>query len=111
MNSAVRSKMLGVVVALSLVASGFAADQTTDDPAAMAAQYTQQALDLRAGAKRHAETAKMHRSGLAGSSKTSHASIVQHCEKIASNLNAAAIETEALAATYRKMAAEKPATK
>lgn len=80
MNSAVRSMMFGVVVALSMAAPGFAADQTAEDPAAMAAQYTEQAADLRASAKRHADSARMHRYGMGGSSKTSHESIVQHCD-------------------------------
>ncbi len=111
MSLAVRSMLAGGLIALTLMTPAFGAGQTAEDPAAMAAQYTKQAVDLRASANRHADLAKMHRSGLAGSSKTSHESIVQHCEKIASSLNAAATETEALAATYRKMAAEKQASK
>jgi hypothetical protein len=44
---------------------------------------------------------KMHKAG-AGSSKVNHDGIVKHCDAIAKNLRAAAAESEALAAEYRK---------
>ena len=61
--------------------------------------------DLRAKADKHAKLAKMHDAG-SGGSKTAHASIAQHCEKIAANLRTAADESEALAATYSDLAAQ-----
>lgn len=111
MSPAIRSILVGVIAAFSLGAPVPAAEQSMPDPAAAAAQYTRQASELRASARRHADLARMHRAGLAGGGKSSHESIVQHCEKIASNLNAAATESEALAAVYRGMAAEGPAKK
>jgi hypothetical protein len=111
MTTSVRMILAGAVVALSLVAPVIGAVPPAENPAAMAAQYTKQAAELRASASRHADLAKMHRSGLAGSSKTSHESIAVHCDNIAASLNAAAAETEALAATYKKLAAEQPARK
>jgi hypothetical protein len=98
--------LLGLVVALGLASAVRAADTASEDPAALAAQYTQQAADLRAKADKHAKLAKMHDAGT-GSSKTAHASIAQHCEKIAANLRTAADESDALAATYSELAAQK----
>lgn len=111
MNTSTRSTLMGLVVALSLVVPVMAAEPLTENPTAMAAQYTKQAADLRASASNHAKQAKLHRMGMGGSSKTSHEAIAVHCDNIAASLNAAAAETEALAATYKKLAAEKPATK
>jgi hypothetical protein len=48
----------------------------------------------------------MHEAG-AGGSKASHASLAQHCNKIAADLRSAADESDALAATYRDLAAQK----
>ncbi len=78
-----RSLFLGAALAVLLVSQAGAADRAGQEPAAMAARFTRQAADFRANATKHAEMAKAHRSGLAGSSKTSHMSVVQHCEKIA----------------------------
>jgi hypothetical protein len=98
--------LLGLVVALGFASAVRAADPATEDPAALATQYTQQAADLRASAEKHAKSAKLHEAG-AGGSKSSHASITQHCNKIAADLRAAADESDALAATYRELAAQK----
>lgn len=111
MNRAFRSMLFGAVIACAMVAPIVAAEQPVEDPAAMATQYAAQAADLRASAARHAKIAKMHRSGSAGSSKTSHASIATHCEKIAAKLNDAASDTDALAAEYRKLATAKAPVK
>jgi Mg-chelatase subunit ChlI len=99
--------LLGLVAALWLVSAVRAADTASEDPTALAAQYTQQAADLRAKADKHAKLAKMHDAGSVSSSKTAHASIAQHCEKIAANLRAAADESDALAATYSELAGQK----
>ena len=98
--------LLGLVAALGLVSAVRAADTASEDPAALAAQYTPQAADLRAKADKHAKWAQMHSAG-SGSSKIAHASIAQHCEKIAANLRAAADESDALAATYTELAGQK----
>lgn len=104
MNHSFRSMLLGGIVACALVAPAVAAEQSLEDPAALATQYAAQAADLRASAAQHAKIAKMHRTGMAGSSKTSHESIANHCEKIAASLNDAAVEADALAAEYKKAA-------
>ena len=98
--------LLGLVAALGLASAVRAADTASEDPAALAARYTQQAADLRANADKHAKLAQMHDAG-SSSSKTAHASIAQHCEKIAANLRMAADESDALAATYRELAGQK----
>lgn len=111
MTTPVRSMLAGLVVALSLVAPVMAAETPVENPAAMATQYTKQAADLRASASKHAQQARLHRAGMGGGGKTSHESIAVHCDNISVSLNAAAAETEALAATYKKLAAEQPAKK
>ena len=111
MATSFRMMLPGLVVALSLVAPVMGAEPAGESPAAMAEQYTRQAADLRKSAARHAELAKMHRSGSPAGSKTSHLSIAVHCENIAKNLNAAAAESEAMATIFRKLPADTPATK
>ena len=98
--------LLGVIVALGTVSIASAADTSSEDPAALAAQYSKQAADLRASAQKHEQSAKLHDAG-AGSSKSAHASISQHCKSIAESLRKAADESDALAATYRDLAAQK----
>lgn len=104
MNHSFRSMLLGGIVACALTAPAMAAERSPGDPAALATQYAAQAADFRVSAAQHAKTATMHRSGMAGSSKTSHESIANHCEKIAASLNEAAVEADALAAEYKKAA-------
>ena len=105
MRIAVRTiaKSLALAVAatalLGVVAS--AAEPAQESPAAVVATLEKQAADLRATADKHENMAKMHRGG-AGSSKVNHDSIARHCDAIAKKLRAAAKESEALAAEYRK---------
>jgi hypothetical protein len=98
MTTSIYSMLLSSVVALSLVTPAIAAEPMTESPAVPAAQYTKQAAELRASASSHAQPAKSHRSGMGGGGKMSHESIATHCDSIAASLNAAAAETEALAA-------------
>lgn len=100
-----RSLLAALAAAVALLAPVViaSAEEPTDDPAALAATYDKQATELRASAERHAKIARMHRTG-AGSSKSAHESIAQHCERIAENLSAAAKESEALANSYRELA-------
>lgn len=91
---------LGMIAAALMSSAVYAADAPADDPAALAATYEQQAVDLRASAERHENMAKMHKGG-AGSSKVNHDSIVRHCDKIAKDLRAAADESDALAKDLR----------
>jgi hypothetical protein len=91
---------LGMIAAAMISAAAYAADAPADDPAALAATYEKQAVELRASADRHENMAKMHMGG-AGSSKVNHESIVRHCDKIAENLRAAAQESDALAKDLR----------
>lgn len=92
-----KSLVFAALVATSLAASAaFAAD-----PAAPgSAVYAQQAADYRASAERHEKMAQMHKAGV-GSSKVNHENIVRHCEMIAKDLRAAAVESDALAAELK----------
>jgi hypothetical protein len=92
--------ILGTLAAVMIGAAVHAADAPADDPAALAASYEKQAVDLRASADKHEDMAKMHKNG-AGSSKVNHESIVRHCDKIAEDLRAAAQESDALAKELR----------
>jgi hypothetical protein len=85
-----------------LMAAGLAAGAAlaADPGVPSSAAYAQQAADFRAGAERHEKMAQMHKAG-AGSSKVNHESIVRHCEKIAKELRAAAVESDALAAELK----------
>ena len=96
---------LAAVAAFTL-SSGVNAADVGQDPAAKAAYYTKQATDLRASAEKHLKDASIHRMA-PGGAKVAHESIVQHCEKIAASLRAAADESDALAASYRSLAGEK----
>lgn len=93
-------------LALAIIAAGilstavYAADPPAEDPAALATTYEKQAADFRAMADKHEHMAKMHRGG-AGSSKVNHEGIVQHCDKIAEDLRAAAQESDAMAKDLR----------
>jgi hypothetical protein len=98
--------LLGLIAVFGLASAVSAADTASEDPAALAAQYAQQATDFRASAEKHAKFAKMHNAS-AGSSKAAHASMAQHCDKIAANLREAAAESDALATTYRELAGQK----
>lgn len=108
MSITVRSNYKKVFLALAatslLGALAYAADQAPEDPAAMAVTLEKQAADLRASADKHENMGKMHKGGAAGSAKVNHESIVKHCEAIAKSLRAAAAESDALAAEYRKAA-------
>jgi hypothetical protein len=107
MNTTVRSFHRNFVLALAATALlggvAYAADPASEDPAAAAATYEKQAAEYRAAADMHDKMAMAHR-GNAGSAKMNHEGIVMHCQKISENLRAAAAESEALAAEYRKSA-------
>jgi hypothetical protein len=89
-----------MLTAVMIGSAAYAADTATDDPAAQAATYEKQAVDLRATAAKHDAMASMHHAG-AGSSKVNHESIERHCKEIAKNLRAAANESDALATDLR----------
>src|SRR5512134_286499 len=99
-SGAGKGLVLGMIAAAMLSSAAYAADTPPEDPAALAATYEKQAVDLRASADRHEKMANMHRGG-AGSSKVNHESVVRHCDKIAENLRSAAQESEALAKELR----------
>lgn len=92
--------ILGMIATAMMSSAVYATDAPADDPAALAATYEKQAVELRARADRHENMARMHRGG-AGSSKMNHDSIVRHCDKIAENLRAAAQESDDLAKELR----------
>jgi hypothetical protein len=97
-----RQRLVVAVMAGALMgASVYAADTPQNHPVATATSLEKQAAEYRAAADRHEKMGQMHQAG-AGSSKVNHDSIVKHCETIAKNLRAAADESEALAAEYRK---------
>jgi len=98
-----KKAFLVLAAAALLGATAYAADPAPEDPAAMAATLEKQAADLRASADKHENMGKMHKGG-AGSAKVNHENIVKHCDAIVKNLRAAATESEALAAEYRKAA-------
>ncbi len=101
-------RTLASVAVVTLVATSMvpASEPTSEDPAKLAASYMEQASELRESAEKHAAIARRHSAG-GGFSKTAHESVVLHCNRIAENLRAAADESEALAATYRKLADDK----
>lgn len=94
--------MLGAV----LVASVRAAEPESTDPMVLATQYAKQATELRAGADKHRATAKLHKGGT-GKDKAQHEAIARHCEKIAKDLEDAALESDALAHTYHGLALDR----
>lgn len=98
-----RGLFFAFIAAAMLVPSARAGEPASEDPQAAAARYTQQAADLRADAEKHEKAAKMHQTGF-GNPKTPHASIAQHCKRLAENLRAAAKESDAIAEAYRKLA-------
>lgn len=105
MSISTRSIHKASLAALAAVAllgmTAYAADPVREDPAAVAVSLEKQAAELRASADKHDAMGKMHKAG-AGSSKINHDGVVKHCDAIAKNLRAAAAESEALAAEYRK---------
>ena len=108
MSNLVRSIPRKAILALAAVtllgAAAYAADPVREDPATTATTLEQQAADYRHAAEKHENMAKLHKAG-GGSAKVNHDGIVKHCDAIAKNLRAAAAESEALAAEYRKEAA------
>lgn len=105
-RSSHKNALLALTAAALLGMGAYAAEPVAEDPAALATSLEKQAADLRAAAARHETMGKMHKGGAAGSSKMNHESVVKHCEAIAKDLRAAADESEALAAVYRKEAAK-----
>jgi hypothetical protein len=111
MNSSLRviqngRALVAALIAGAMLLSMIPAATAADDPATLAAAYAKQAADLRASAAKHIAEAKAHRGG-AGPSKMQHESIAGHCEALAKNLQAAAVESDALAETYRGLAQER----
>jgi hypothetical protein len=97
----VKGMILGATAAAAMLgAIAHAADAAADDPATQIVTLEKQAADYRISADRHDQMAQVHRAG-GGSSKAGHESVVQHWA-IAKDLRAAADESEALAAVYRK---------
>ena len=96
-----RGTLALAVIAGALMASAYAADPPQNDPVSTATSLEKQAAEYRAAADRHEKMGQMHHAG-AGSSKMNHDSVEKHCEAIAKNLRAAADESDALAAEYRK---------
>jgi len=93
--------MFAVIAGAVMSAAVHAADTPQNDPVATATSLQKQAAEYRAAAERHEKMGQMHHAG-AGSSKVNHDSIVKHCDAIAKDLRAAADESDALAAEYRK---------
>ena len=96
-----RGTLALAVIAGALMASAYAADPPQNYPVSTATSLEKQAAEYRAAADRHEKMGQMHHAG-AGSSKMNHDSVEKHCEAIAKNLRAAADESDALAAEYRK---------
>lgn len=94
---------LVLLLAAVLVASARAAEPDTSDPMVLATQYAKQAADLRVSAEKHRASAKLHH-GSTGKDKSKHEAIAKHCEKIAKDLEDAALESDALAHTYYGLA-------
>lgn len=105
-RSPIRAFALALLTATLVMGRAYAADAPGEDPAALAARYAKQAVELRASADSHEKTAAMHRAK-AGNPKVSHVSIQAHCEAIAKSLRAAADESDKLAAEYRALAPSK----
>lgn len=95
--------ILAMIATTMMSTAVYATDAPAEDPAALAATYEKEAVELRARADRHENMAKMHMGG-AGSSKAQHDSIVHHCDKIAKDLRAAAQESDDLAKELREKA-------
>jgi hypothetical protein len=101
-----RALAVALLAAAMLCSTLQAAETPPEDPAAQAATYSKKAADLRAEADKHEKIAQMHKAG-AGSSKTAHESIANHCERLAKQLRTAAEESDAIAAAYRSLAEKK----
>ena len=69
------------------------------DHATQAQFYTQQAADFRKKAESHRQQAKQDH----GKSNSTHASMANHCKRIADSLDAAAKDSDELAAQHREL--------
>jgi DNA anti-recombination protein RmuC len=87
----------------STVVAATEAPAMTADHATQAQFYTQQAADFRKTAESHRQQAKQDH----GKSNSSHASMANHCNRIADSLEAAAKDSDALAAQHRDADSEK----
>ena len=87
----------------SAVAAATQAPAMTADHATQAQFYTQQAADFRKTAESHRQQAKQDH----GKSNSTHASMASHCNRIADSLEAAAKDSDALAAQHRELENEK----
>ena len=106
LSSLARRPILALLAAAMLFPALQAAESTSDDPAAQAEAYSKEATELRADAAKHEKIAKMHSAG-AGGPNTAHRSIALHCERLATQLRAAAEESDSIAAAYRSLAETK----
>jgi hypothetical protein len=83
----------------STVVAATEAPAMTESHATQAWFYTQQAADFRKSAESHRKQAKQDH----GKSNSSHASMANHCKRIADNLDAAAKASDELAAQHRAL--------
>ena len=85
--------------ATTTVVAATEAPAMTESHATQAQFYTQQAADFRKKAESHRQQAKHDH----GKSNSTHASMVNHCNRIADSLDAAAKDSDALAAEHREL--------
>jgi hypothetical protein len=71
----------------------------TESHATQAQFYTQQAADFRKKAESHRQQSKQDH----GKGNSTHASMANHCKRIADNLDAAAKDSDELAAQHRAL--------
>jgi len=71
----------------------------TESHATQAQFYTEQAADFRKKAESHRQQAKQDH----GKSNSTHASMANHCKRIADSLDAAAKDSDELAAQHREL--------
>ncbi|MEO8061617.1 MAG: hypothetical protein ABI821_02605 [Pseudomonadota bacterium] len=83
----------------SMVSAATEAPAMTEDHATQAQFYTQQAADFRKKAESHRQQAKQDH----GKSNSNHASMANHCNRIADSLEAAAKDSDELAAQHREL--------
>ncbi|MBC8025897.1 MAG: hypothetical protein H7Y89_07895 [Steroidobacteraceae bacterium] len=83
----------------SAVVAATQAPAMTESHATQAWFYEQQAADFRKSAESHRTQAKQDH----GKGNSSHASMANHCKRIADSLDAAAKDSDELAAQHRKL--------
>jgi DNA anti-recombination protein RmuC len=83
----------------SAVAATTDAPAMTESHATQAQFYTEQAADFRKKAEAHRQQAKQDH----GKGNSTHASMANHCKRIADSLDAAAKDSDELAAQHREL--------